>query len=947
MSKKTLSSERTSSRPNELLHEFSRVPEWVLAQTASDGEAARLAGTLGVSPVTARLLLARGVRTAEEARRFLDPAGVQLADPFVLPDMRKAAERVLRAAAEGERILVYGDYDVDGTTSTAILIRVLRALGVEPGYYIPNRLIDGYGLNSDSLVEAARGGYRVVVTVDCGSVAVAEAKLARELGLELIITDHHALAERLPDALAVVNPQRSPQLGLANLSGAGVAFKLGQALVQMAASGPCPEKIRRRVPDAAAALASVRQLAALATVADVVPLLGENRALVAKGLADIRQCAVTGLRALLDEAGVAQDDVTAYHLAFVVGPRINAAGRLGDSETALRLFLTDDRQEAALFARSLEAANRARQEIEAAVFEAATAALATQADLRRDKILVLAGEDWHPGVLGIVASRLVERYARPAILISVEDRVGRGSGRSVRGLHLFDALSQAKDILDRFGGHALAAGLTLPADAIGALRGRMLEVADAALDWDDLRPHVDVDAEVELAQVDPRLVGEIARLAPFGQGNPEPVLLARPVRITNARTIGKDRKHARFEAENPGSGRLLPVVAFRQGGLVEELGRRDRSWEIAFRARENEWNGNTTVELVLVAIKPSPVGERGSEPVSEPEAVQASVSAPALTPAPARADALVAAEATPVALLDRRGLSQPERPTYLAETLVSLPSGTCGVAYVSLPEEARETSAKVAALVSRFLASGDARQAPGSVIAYWDGMAEEEARKVLYAWGSGHASLVVTDDRGVVAWTAKAGRTIAAVFHLAVPLSSAELAAKRDACRGAAATHLLFGRDDIHLARLALDSLAPDAHALRELYRTLRQAQKTGRARTYADLAALANVRLAGGGRELGSATEKTVRRACEIFSELGLGTFASPGEADLPFLLWPNPQKRLDLRNSISYNEGVRQRQAFEAFVEALLGDLDPIRRLLGQPGNGASESAGTTRGG
>lgn len=901
---------------------------WKMAAPVAEAEVERLARDLGIRALTARLLLARGIDSKEAASEFLNPREAALSDPFTLPDIEKAAKRVLTALANSEEILVYGDYDVDGTTATATLVRVLRALGGSPRYHIPDRLADGYGLHAGALEEAARRGCRLVITVDCGTTAVAEAELARNLGLELVITDHHELGEKTPDALAVVNPRRGDPLGAspAVLAGVGVAFKFGQALVELAATEKAPPSLRAKAPVARDELFACLELAALGTVADVSPLLAENRAIVAQGLARLRREPGVGLGALLRTAGVSLERADVYHLAFVAGPRINAAGRLGDSETAVRLFLTNDGEEAATLAKSLEAANRARQETEAAVLEAATAAIETQADLEHDKVLVLAGDGWHPGVIGIVASRLVERYLRPTILIGVEDGVGHGSGRSVQGLDLFEALRRTQDLLSRFGGHSMAAGLTIPAEAIADFRSRLKEIADDLLSWENLARPIAVDADVRLGDVDLGLVDEISRLAPFGAGNPEPVLLTRAVRLTGLRRMGQGGAHARFSARDPLSGRTLPVVAFNRGDMVEEVVREAKQWDLAFTARRQEWNGRVGVELFLVGTGPAePDAGVPPDPTVWPETA-----------------------AVPVEVVDRRGLPPRERPAYVAEALAALEEGSGAVIYVSSPEEAREVAPELA---TRLLREGGRRGGgPGGtrgVATYWEGMAPDGVEEAWYAWSTGNAAAVVTADRGKIAWADGWRRSVVAAFHAAVPLTPAELVAKRNACGGQAAVHLLFAREDVYSARAALDSEAPDEHALREIYRVLRQAQGEGQALGYADLARLANIRLAAGGLTgLGTATPLTLERACEVFGDLGLGTFAPHGSKP-PFVLSARPQKKLDLHNSFRYNEGVRQRQAFEAFLGTLFGDLVGIRTMLGKTVGGAPESAGTTRGG
>jgi single-stranded-DNA-specific exonuclease len=535
-------------------------------------QADSLARELGLSEITASVLVRRGYGDPDDARAFL--AGEQpLRDPFELGDMTLAVERIRAAVAAGERICVHGDYDVDGICATVVAVTVLRALGAEVEWHLPSRFDEGYGVSGDTLERLAGEGCRLVLTVDCGITAVDEVRRARELGLDVIVTDHHRPGEQLPDC---------PLVTAKELCGTGVAFKLGQALL-----GADSDVLRRQL-----------DLVALATIADVVPLLGENRTLTIAGLRALARTQKPGLQALMRVARVDPAAVDTGQVGFRLAPRINAAGRLGHPRAALELLLTEDRDEARRLADRLEDLNRDRQAVEDAILRAAIAQVEEWPEAkRRRKAYVVAGEDWHEGVIGIVASRLVERYHRPVVLLAGGDGVWKGSGRSISAFDLHGALASCSQFLQRFGGHRAAAGLSILPESIERFADAFAEQAEGLLAPDDLVPTTVVDAVLPRgAKLTLDLCEELQRLAPFGLGNPDVTLLASGCELGDLAAVG-DGKHLRFRVHRDGRD-AGGAIAFGLGTQLDRY-RRVGRYDVAFRLHENRWNGTVAPQLVV------------------------------------------------------------------------------------------------------------------------------------------------------------------------------------------------------------------------------------------------------------------------------------------------------------------------------------------------------------
>ena len=542
-------------------------------------DAHALADAVGVHPVTASILVRRGHDTPEAARAFL--AAEESHDPALMRGLPEAVATILRHVAAGSRIVIHGDYDVDGVCSTAVLARALRRLGADPVCELPSRFDEGYGLSAAGVERQAAAGTALLVTVDCGVTAVEEVARARSLGMDVVVTDHHRPGDALPDCTIV-----HPALGgypFPDLCAAGVAHKLAHGLA--AAAGF----------DAAQADEDL-DLVALATVCDVVPLVGENRSLVRAGLAAAARTRKPGLRALMRVAACDPGRIDAGALGFRLGPRINAAGRMRRPDAALELMLTGDEQRAGEIAGELDLVNRERQDTEMRIAFAAEAALAEHA---HQPAYVLAGEGWHPGVIGIVASRLVERHCRPCVLIALDqDGSGRGSGRSIAPFDLHAGLAACAGHLGRFGGHRMAAGLDIRADAVDAFRRDFVRHAAGALRPHDLRPVERVDAVAPCDALGLDLAEELERLGPFGHRNPRPTLLVPAARIENARAMGDEGQHARFSVASGGS--RARAVAFRTSArqLAACAGERR---DVAVRLEANEWNGTVEPRLVLRA----------------------------------------------------------------------------------------------------------------------------------------------------------------------------------------------------------------------------------------------------------------------------------------------------------------------------------------------------------
>jgi single-stranded-DNA-specific exonuclease len=559
---------------------------------------AYLGRAAGIPAVVAQLLVSRGVTDPSQAREFLDPKLVDLRDPQLLPGCQKAAELVHQAIRAGRRICIHGDYDVDGMSGTALLYLGLKLLGADVGYYIPHRLDEGYGLSAETIQAKAAEKVDLIITVDCGIGSVDEAALAGQLGVGLIITDHHEPGARLPDALAIVHPcVAGGEYPFTGLSGSGVAFKLAWAICQQSSGA-------KRVGDAMKDfLLQAVGLSALGTVADVVPLIDENRVLVRHGLVSLAQRPTLGMATLMQICGIAGKKLLdCDDLAFTLAPRLNAAGRLGQPQLAVELLVTDRPDRARELAQYIDQLNANRQTLERSILLAATKQANAEFDLSSEPALVLAQRGWHPGVIGIVAGRLAEKFHRPVVLIGLDQmglKPGIGSARSIAGFNLHAALAACDQFLISHGGHAAAAGLKIEEDKIPAFRAAFCETVAAALGDVPCDGELAIDAEAPLSALTLQTVEQIERLAPFGQANARPLLCTSDVTLAEPpRTIGSGGHHLAMKLAQ--FGVTVRAVAFGCGDWIDKIALQDGPIDIAFRPVINSFRGRNSVELHLV-----------------------------------------------------------------------------------------------------------------------------------------------------------------------------------------------------------------------------------------------------------------------------------------------------------------------------------------------------------
>jgi len=556
-----------------------------------DAQVDALARDLGVSDVTARLLCIRDLADGDAARRFLKPSLDDLHDPFLLADMHVAVDRILAAIAAGERIAIHGDYDVDGVTSTVILRRALELLGGDVFHFIPERLRDGYGLQPAALDRLHADGARLVISVDCGIRGVEAALHARHLGIDLIITDHHEPDTELPQAVAIINPKRHDcRYPDKNLAGVGVALKVVQALCSRTGK--------------LAWLPAFVKVASIGTLADVVPLVGENRIIAKLGLGMLSKGPhKVGLRALLEGCGLTGKDIDSYHIGFVVAPRVNAAGRMSTPDIAARLLLASDEamaDEARGLAEQLNTENLRRQQEEAEIVAAARKVVETDLEVGSRTVIVVAGEGWHRGVIGIVASKLVDHFHRPAIVLSIDGDVAHGSCRSIPSFNILAALESCGDAMIRFGGHKQAAGLTIEAARIRELRRRVNDFAEARLEPDDLRPRLWIDGALSLRGINEQVAAELTTLAPFGPGNPCPIFHARRVEIVDGPRRLKDR-HLKMSFRQ--DGRVMRGIAWRAGERESFVTEHRAAIDLAFSVEQDTWNGDRYLQLSIADFR--------------------------------------------------------------------------------------------------------------------------------------------------------------------------------------------------------------------------------------------------------------------------------------------------------------------------------------------------------
>ena len=569
---------------------------WRIA-TCDPQSVATLQRAAGIPAVVAQLLLSRGIANPDEARQFLDPKLNGLRDPSELPGASRAAELIFSAVQAKQKITIYGDYDADGMTATAILLRCLRLLDANVDFYVPHRIDEGYSLNADALRHLAEQNTELVVTVDCGVASVEEAALAKELGMQLIISDHHQLADTLPDAAVIVHPDLPGEnYPFTGLCGAAVAFKLAWAICQCASEGKrVTDRLRNFLLQAVG-------LAAIGTVCDVVPLLDENRILVRYGLDALKAQPTVGLKALLQATNLEEKKrLEGEDIGFTIGPRLNAAGRLGQAEIAIELLTTESSERARTIAKYLDELNLQRQSLERSIMRAANKQIKDNEGYENAPALVLADHDWHAGVIGIVAGRLADKYHRPVVVIAADPlgvKPGIGSARSVPGFNLHQALAACSDFLESHGGHAAAAGCRVKQANVDAFREAFCEVAVEQLSEANRTAELLIDGEASLQMLTRQTVEQIESLAPFGHGNSRPVLCTSEVRLSGApKRMGSTGRHLSMMFDQHGV--KMRAVAFGGGDWEEELAKIEGPLSIAFRPVINNWQGRVSVEIHL------------------------------------------------------------------------------------------------------------------------------------------------------------------------------------------------------------------------------------------------------------------------------------------------------------------------------------------------------------
>lgn len=552
----------------------------------------KLSKEFEIPPITAQVLINRGLRNSSEVDLFLNGKLSQLHDPFIFSEMKAAVDRIFKAIKGKEKIVMYGDYDVDGSTGTALLCYLMKDLEAKYDYYVPNRLEEGYGLHKAALDTCKKEGAKVLITIDNGVGAIAEIAYAKKIGIDVIVTDHHEPKEELPDCVAILDPKLPDEkYPFKGLSGVGMAFKLAHALVRrgLEINYPPAKKID---------LKEHLDLVALGTVADVVPLIDENRIMVKHGLKKLSRATKVGLKVLKEKSGLT-GEISTGQVAFRLAPRLNAAGRIGDARNAIKLMTTEDEDEAINLAHLLEESNRERQEIERKILEEAMKQVKSRVDLEKDPVIVLDGENWHSGVIGIVASRILGTYYKPTIIISVDGNQGKGSARSVKNLHILEALTECGGMLKSFGGHKQAAGFSLEKKTVEQFRVKFAESVRHRIKPEDLIPELEIDMEVKLGEISFDLLDSLELLSPFGYENPRPILASRNLEVIRPSLVGKN--HLKLLLSDGKD--TLDAIGFDMADALKLIRKGGTKVDVAYRPQINTFRGNTALQLQIEDIR--------------------------------------------------------------------------------------------------------------------------------------------------------------------------------------------------------------------------------------------------------------------------------------------------------------------------------------------------------
>jgi single-stranded-DNA-specific exonuclease len=563
-------------------------PKWELVESRPHEEIERLSRESSIPYTIARILINRGIETPEHVERFFNPSNTHLHDPFLMRDMELAVDRIVKALGRRERIAIYGDYDVDGITAVSMLYLFLKDLGGDVVPYIPDRQNEGYGISETGILELGKGGAGLIVSVDCGITSIAEARFARAHGIDLIISDHHEPGDALPEALAVCDPKREGcEYPFKELSGVGVAYKIAQGIVQ-------------RLSLEAEYTEKYMDLVALGSAADIVPLVDENRVFVKLGLEKINNHPEVGLASLIETACIKAGKIEVGDIVFGIAPRINAVGRLGSALRAVKLLTTRDRSFSREVAGVLEDENRRRKDIDNTTLEEAVAEIQRTMDPFDARSIVLSREGWHPGVIGIVASRLIERYYRPTVMITIENGQGKGSARAIAKFDIYQALKACSDLLLQFGGHKYAAGLTIAAENIPAFKKRFEQVCREIIPEEDLVPKIKIESEISLDEITSEVVGSLKRFAPFGPKNNRPNFFSRGLEVLDVpRIVGAN--HLKFRAGQGGVS--FDAIGFNLGQHLGRVNNGSRTVEMVYAVEENEYNGRKSVQLRIKDLR--------------------------------------------------------------------------------------------------------------------------------------------------------------------------------------------------------------------------------------------------------------------------------------------------------------------------------------------------------
>jgi len=829
----------------------------------------RLVSELKIPPLVAQLLVNRGVVEPAIAQEFLHPDLSYLHPPSKMKGISDAADRVKRAIAGGEKIWIYGDYDVDGITAVSLLLTCLKHLGADVDYYIPHRLDEGYGLSQDGIAELKEKGCNLLITVDCGIGAAEEVRTANEAGIDVIITDHHEPRDEVPPALVTLDPKlKNCDYPFKNLAGVGVAFKLAQAV--MGDENGDNETFLRDQLD----------LVALGTIADVVPLMGENRIIAKFGLEVLNKMERTGIRALCEVSGVKEGDVSVGTVGFRLGPRINAAGRIDTAHSAVHLLTTDSYEEALEIAKKLDESNKERQGIERAILGSAIKQ-AQKFDLVHKKGLVLASEGWHPGVIGIVASRIQERYYRPAILIALEGDQGRGSARSIPEFDIFHAIAQCSHLLERFGGHRAAAGLSIAKENIEKFRKEFSKVAEKMLGQDDLKPKVIMDMETSISNLSMEVVQQLSLLEPHGMGNPRPLVKISDLSMKGLpRIVGRAANHLQMRVSDGQT--VLKTIAFNKGDIERELYDEDVKLDLACRPTINVWNDMSSVELNIEEIIVH--HERGIDVMAASAEVM---------------------ELSQLKVIDRRNI--PDKRQYLKK-LMHL--GEKSLIYV------RDDPAvdQLERIISKY--------APKTKLNMcYSTTAEDEKDHMKLTMIDGGLDSIASS----VPFVEPLSGLRHVVFCHPVPTRDdfARYCAPAVEAEELVYVHLIFNTRDVDFLTETLSHQYPDRKTLANVYRKTRElcADKSDSSALIEEIAA---------GMELGDSGELIVSNCIAIFEEIDLAKLQQmdgKAAASLPTA----PQERRELQESPRYANGDRIRSEWDKFSNFILKrTAADIRKML-----------------